>query len=229
MGILKSGASMGGMIKNYSSIWVFHADRGWNLEWKDRFLAGIEEIQNLDDPKAANYLPENFGFEKHLRIDLLMGYDENQDAHLMGFCGVFNGGRFPEGVYRILNRAYVFPNFRSPKFAALLSQYVLPKQIEEEKEKLKFIFVSREKPWGKNFLADWVTHFAPDSEWKVSEKMYQVVPKGWRKGCFQYIAYREFEPSLWKPEKIDEKTWARLEDDQSAATIQTTAIFNGVR
>jgi hypothetical protein len=148
----------------------------------------IQKILDGTDKKKSNYNLESIDLEGHLEFDLLV------DAHeqLVTFCGIYSGNRYPEGVYRILNRTYVAPAYRAQVFAGYASRFLLPAQLERCGGALKFAFVSREHHKAKYFLSHWVECLAPDRSWTLSDVMVQVQPKAFTRECFQFIAYRSF-------------------------------------
>ena len=134
------------------------------------------------------------------------------DNEIVSFAGVYNGGRYPEGVYRILNRTWVAESFRvkDGAFPFLSSKYILPVQLENLQSELKIIFVSREKPSGRLFLKRWRENQPDPSDWVLSEKMIQVVPEVYKRSCFQHICYKKFFEVKWTPVHIEEKAWHEL-------------------
>ena len=177
-------------------------------EWIVPLETLLHKISKSSDRLALNYSLENMSLKEHLSFDILL----NQVNEIISFAGVYNGGRYPEGVYRILNRTWVREDYRVKHgaFAYLTSKYILPAQFERLKNKLKVVFVSRERLTGRRFLLKWVQHQPDFSVWTVSDQFVQVVPGIEKKSCYQYICSRAFADADWKPNKISSSQWERL-------------------
>lgn len=177
-------------------------------EWKAPLHGLFEKISAQSFAKAINYLPENMDLAGHLSFDLLV--DSNN--RILSFAGVYNGGRYPEGVYRVLNRTWVSEALRVQHgaFPYLSSRLILPVQLQALAGQLKLIFVSRESLRGRLFLQKWKQN-QPDSElWNVSDKLVQVVPGVKNQSCFQFICTRNLVPVNWNPEQITTEEWSKL-------------------
>lgn len=174
-------------------------------EWQNPLFSLLETISRSSHHLAANYRLENMDLAGHLSFDLLV----NPGGQIVSFSGVYNGGRYPEGVYRILNRTWVAESERvmHGAFPFLTSKLILPVQLEQLSEKLKLVFVSREKPAAKFFLRKWRLQQPDPERWQISENMMQVVPKVNQASCFQYICFKELRPVNWQPVQITELQW----------------------
>jgi hypothetical protein len=168
----------------------------------------LNQISVGTDRLAKNYSLENIKLHEHLSFDILV----NEKNEIISFAGVYNGGRYPEGVYRILNRTWVHEQYRVSHgaFAYLTSKYILPEQLERLHDKLKLVFVSRERLSGKGFLLKWAQHQPHSEQWKVSEGLVQVVPHIEKQSCYQYICMKEFLPTSWNPKIISADEWRKL-------------------
>ncbi|MFN8792572.1 MAG: hypothetical protein ACK5Y2_14045 [Bdellovibrionales bacterium] len=183
------------------------SDGAVNTEALDRLLRDLDNLRCRASLKP-NYSLEGLEIQKALGFDVL----RRDSGEFIAMSGVLNGGRYPDGIYRVLNRAYFNPKYRTSHFStsAWASKYILPWQIEKYREKFKLIFVSRERPSGRRFLKYWVQNLAPDRSWLVSNRMVHVAPKGQGQGCFQYIAYKEYSPVTWAFNSISEQEWRLL-------------------
>lgn len=174
-------------------------------EWISRFLKKAYEISKSDDPKAQNYSEKNLDLLNHLSFDLL-AIDDN----IIAFCGIYNGHRFPTGVFRILNRCYVAPDHRVKKlgnFSQLNSQKLLPIQLQEFQQEIKLGFASREGINGHLFLEKW-SSLQKNLHWTVSDHLYHVAPQSNKSTAFQHICYygdpsylkniHHISPAVWK-------------------------------
>jgi hypothetical protein len=177
-------------------------------KWRQPLDTLLREIAAGSHRLASNYHPDHIDLAGHRSFDLLL----DRSGRIVSFCGVYNGGRYPEGVYRILNRTWVADSLRVGHgvFPFLTSKYILPVQIENLRDELKLIFVSREEPSGKFFLRKWRERQSEPQHWQVSENMIQVVPGVSKASCYQYICSRRFQPVNWNPQQIDEAQWAAL-------------------
>lgn len=160
-----------------------------------------------------NYQPEFLKIEDHLIFSALV---DNQE--ILAFSGIYNGGRYPEGVYRILNRLFVSPVFRrrhliSPKShwrVFSLINHQLPKTLDY----LDIAFVSFEKESRSKVLPAVCKHIEaiPNESWSYSSKRYRVA-SGNDKPCYQIVAWanitRKF--SEFPLESIDSRTYRQLE------------------
>ena len=196
-------------------------DRNWRVvnaftngvacdEWAPKLQQLLLKISSGPDRLAKNYTLENMYLPGHLSFDLLV----NENDEILSFCGVYNGGRYPEGIYRVLNRTWLSNDLRISHgaFPFLTSTYILPFQLKKCAADLKLIFLSRENRSGRLFLKKWQAHQPASENWSVSDKMIQVVPGVEKKSCFQFICQRSFSPVTWNSKTIDEKDWLRLKD-----------------
>ena len=178
----------------------------FSSEWQEPLLKLLEGISQSPHRLAGNYHPENMDLAGHLSFDLLV----TREGEIVSFAGVYNGGRYPEGVFRILNRTWVADSLRVQHgaFPFLTSGLILPVQLANLADDLKLIFVSREKPAAKHFLRKWRARQAEPAQWQISGKMVQVVPDVDKASCFQYICSRKLKPVEWHPAQISEVEWA---------------------
>lgn len=175
-------------------------------EYTDIFARFLETIPEYNDKLAENYTPQALMLTKHLSFDCLF----SQDNEVVAFCGVFNNGRYPDEVQRILNRTYINPKFRNYTLSGpgpiwSCTQHIVPYQLQQYDIKTAFVSVEGRK--GKSFLQRWIQR-APsrDSEWKLSKRLYQVSDAR-NKGCYQYIAY---SGDLWTDDSVTLEEWYDL-------------------
>lgn len=177
-------------------------------EWITPLEKLLQKISSGADRLAQNYSLQNMKLAEHLSFDILV----NEKNEIISFAGVYNGGRYPEGVYRILNRTWVHEDYRVQHgaFLYLTSKYILPVQLERLKEHLKLVFVSRERTTGRRFLLKWAQHQPLSHLWKVSEDFVQVVTGVEKKSCYQFICSRTFVKTDWNPKRISAEDWVKL-------------------
>lgn len=178
-------------------------------EWITPLENLLLKISSSHDRLAQNYSLENMKLQEHLSFDILV----NEKNEIISFAGVYSGGRYPEGVYRVLNRTWVHEDYRVSHgaFLYLTSKYILPLQLERLKAKLKLVFVSRERLTGRRFLLKWAQHQLEPELWKVSNDLVQVVPNIEKKSCYQYVCCYSFASSDWSPKALSPELWQKLE------------------
>jgi hypothetical protein len=158
-----------------------------NSHWLPVLENLTTEIQKSNDPKKRNYLIARLDLHRHLTFDLLV-----EGTSIVSFCGIYSGGRYPEGTYRVLNRCFVNPLYRTRtlgSFANLNSQFLLKEQLNEFKNNIELPFISREGRMGFNFLCFWAKKCAPTPGWIVSDTMVHVVPESFDSPAYQHICY----------------------------------------
>ncbi len=173
--------------------------------WVERFLNLLEKIQQSSDKKKDNYSYKKLDLLGHLSFDLL-----TLDEQIIAFCGLYSGGRYPSGAYRILNRCYVAPEFRTNKwrsFSDLNSRFLLNLQLAEYQNEVCFPFVSREGLHGGKFLEHWSRNNAPGKNWIVSNDMIHVVPKSHESSAYQFICYQSSSDFINHFNKITVDEW----------------------
>ncbi len=172
------------------------------------FYDTLAEIHCSRDSKRSNYTQDALDLTGHALFDLAV--DENKNIGT--FCGVYNGGRYPAGVYRLLNRVYVTPHFRNRHglHMALATKYLLPAQYEEICDRSDLVFVSREGALGRESLGRWLRVHWGHSAWRVHPRYVQVVPGVRNKRTFQAIAYQCIRKTDWFFEELDDAEWQML-------------------
>lgn len=174
--------------------------------WLKRVEAEAQKMSESGHKFAANYCPKRLQLESHLSFDALVLGDE-----IVTWAGLYNGGRFPPGVFRIMNRLYMNPKFRSPTCAyrPYARIKILPFQMEHYKDQIKRLILSREGSNAPYFLRRWVKYNAPDDGWQISEQMVQVAPAE-KRSCFQFIAYKDYADVDWTPRAVTPSQWESL-------------------
>lgn len=146
--------------------------------------------------------------DKHEQFDLIIN-NENKD--IMAWCGLFNGGRYPNGVFRIMNRLYINNDYRS-KYFNPFTRILYWAQRYRSRDKIKLLFLSREGEKGKRLVQNWVKRGASENGWKVSDDLIKVA-NGADKSSYQFIAYKFFDNKLiWNPPFISLSEWKELKE-----------------
>lgn len=146
----------------------------------------IERHRFLFGKNIENYT-QSLHIEKHLIFT--MGLD--MESHeLIGFSGVYNGGRYPEGVYRIFNRTFTNSKYRVyGKVPAFHSTCIFPHHFHYLKTHAKVLFFSREGFAKKSIQR--ICKSLKDitkTDWIQPKGFYKVAP-GKRKANYQKTAY----------------------------------------
>ncbi|MBC85728.1 MAG: hypothetical protein CL677_01005 [Bdellovibrionaceae bacterium] len=194
-------------LENLRVVNIVHKGEITHTGFYDQLLTLCEAIQK-EDKKGINYSPDSLRLVEHLSFDLLL----DEDERILSFCGLFNGGRYPPGVYRALNRTWFHPSVRnSGPFSFLASNYILPQQLEQCGTEISTLFISREGRFGHHFLEFWKRHQADHTNWTLSSGFVHVAPEGSTQSCYQRILKKQIRPPAWLPESIDLDTWQALE------------------
>lgn len=162
------------------------------------------KISKSGDKYAANYSFEHLELFKHKAFDVLV----DSSGELVGWCGLFNGGRYPEGVFRIMNRLYLRPEYRSSFFKPITRE-LYRRQVGRHRAGIRMLFLSRNELKGKYHLKRWIKYGAGEEGWKLSDGLVQVSPTHRQPG-FQYIAYKKWSPVDWPLRMISEDEWTEL-------------------
>jgi len=169
------------------------------------------EMASISPSLRKNYSAERLDIGEHLIYSVL-----KIDGAIKAAAGIYNGGRYPPGVFRILNRSYISPDQRlnGSLYECFLSRYILAPQIELCRDHFKYIFVSREGLTGKHFLRFWKQRCAPsDFDWQLSSNLVHVSPRGQGRGCYQYMCFADLEHGVWNPRSINETEWLERKND----------------
>jgi hypothetical protein len=167
----------------------------------------IQIIKTSNDRLMNNYTFENMKLDDHLSLDMLV--DDN--GEMICFSGLFRREPWAKGVYRISNRTYVNPKYRTNSYNFLNPSIIGPHQIEKHKEDIKFAFISRESFKGKYYFRKLKRSVPFYNDWTISNKMMHVVPNGIDKSSYQYIIYKNYTDYEINPiDGITEDEWREL-------------------
>ncbi|MCJ8277221.1 MAG: hypothetical protein HRT44_03830 [Bdellovibrionales bacterium] len=175
----------------------------------DKVRSKCKTIAEGTDKYALNYQFHKLELKRHKAFDLLL----NQEGEIAGWCGLFNGGRYPDGVFRIMNRLYLDPKYRKPFFAPYTRQLYF-QQKERCADSIKLLFLSRNELKGKYHVKRWAKYNSGEEGWKVSDQLVKVA-KGEDQMSYQYIAYKEYKPVEWNLRSVTEEEWLKLPKDLS--------------
>lgn len=158
-----------------------------------KYLIQLQEISLAsNDVYKDNYKIENLKLEGHLALDCLV----DQSDKIFALAGVFNGGRYPAGVYRVLNRLWAREDVRTGQGNPFLTKLFLVDHLSEFSNEIETAFVSIQGEKGRKFLSNfWINTQAPDwgTQWKMYPSIVKVAPCE-QQSCYQYVAYNEKNP-----------------------------------
>lgn len=156
------------------------------------FLSDFQKCLKPTDKLAENYSIANLHIEEHEMFDAL--YTDN--GEFVACTGIFTRAPWPSGMFRLLNRTYFNPRFRTGHgFAYFASDYLLPGQIERCHCPLDFTFVSRQGVNGGNFLKKLQRRPFFSQHYRVSDNYVQVA-LGIDEKSFQKILYYKKNPAF---------------------------------
>jgi hypothetical protein len=180
----------------------------------DEFEQVREICLQEDNWLRYNYTKDNLKIEDHTGFGVVYRKDTHEPM-VMG--GVFNDGRWPSNVGRMLNRAYVFPNYRSRTLSELtvafkiLHHHLIFPLIAVNKYDLYFqTMQNREKP-SKRWWDVWKAAMAgaAPSVWTECPGYLQTCHWPVKK-CWQNFVYHETVPGsfvCWDPKIINHTQW----------------------
>lgn len=182
----------------------------------------FERVRQLclaeDNWLRDNYTKDNLRLEQHKAY--CVAYRQGTDEPMV-MGGVFNDGRWPGNVGRMLNRAYVFPRFRSRTLSELTVAFkilhhhvIYPLMAATDCDVYFQTMQNRVKPT-KGWWQVWKQAMAGAAPglWIEQEGYIQTCPWPVQK-CWQNFVYHERHAGAfahWAPEVIDHNQWASLE------------------
>lgn len=117
-----------------------------------------------------------------------------EGGQFVACTGIFSRPAWPPGMFRLLNRTFFNPHFRTKNgFSFFASDYLLPSQIERCKSALDFTFVSRQGVNGGNFLKKLQQRPFFREHYVVSDDYIQVAA-GLDQFSFQKILFYKKNP-----------------------------------
>lgn len=180
----------------------------YHEETAELLYSSLERSSLNSDRLARNYKRETLRIEDHDIFHAL--FCPGSDS-FVSFCGVLNAGRYPPGCFRILNRAFVFPQYRvKSAYSFINSRLIMPAQLKLLGNNFEFLFVSREGPKGYLSLRQWTQKMGLQSHWRVDERFFHVAPEGRDSSCFQNVAYHSKSSLGFPLPHLELDHWHRL-------------------
>jgi len=163
---------------------------------------------------GKNYTAENLKVEEH--TGFCVAYKNGTDEPMV-MGGVFNDGRWPANIARMLNRAYVFPKYRSRSQSELttafkfLHHHVIFPLIEVNNYDSYFMTMqNRDRP-SKRWWEAWKKSMRDSSNnyWTEAEGYVQTCPFNVQK-CWQNFVYHDMVPNTFNLNTITQDEWLLL-------------------
>lgn len=181
----------------------------------DEFELVREKCLQEDNWLRKNYTKENLVIEDHAGFCVIYQAETNEPI-VMG--GVFNDGRWPKNIARMLNRAYVFPTMRRRSIRQLIAGYellhehmIFPLMEINNFDSYFITMQNREKKETKEWWNIWKYTFnkASNNFWSESEGYIQTCPHMVQK-CWQNFVYKEIVPNSFALPTISQQEWDSL-------------------
>ena len=171
----------------------------------DLFLQQLENIQHSEDELKDNYLLDRMDLPNHKSLDMLLDGD-----NVVCFSGLYHRPSWPSGFYRISNRTYVVPKYRTSSYNFINPSNIGPFQVERYKSDIRLAFISRENAKGRFYFKKLQRVVDYYTDWNISDRMVQLVNSE-SKSSYQYIIHKSFgQSSLSEFKSISEQQWREL-------------------
>lgn len=162
-----------------------------------------------------NYTSDSLILEQHTGYGVVYQTSTNKPM-VMG--GVFNDGRYPNNVAKMINRLYTFPDYRM-KFVDMTDGFrvtcsLINKLIEINNYDCYLITMQNRPRGGKRWWDIWLNHMsiASNNQWTTGLGYIQTCPHNVQK-CWQNFVYKELTPGVftkWNPKIISDNEWEHL-------------------
>jgi hypothetical protein len=172
-----------------------------------QLLSLISDIQLSNDHLKANYTVDSLDLNGHKSFDVLLA--ENCD--IICFSGLYHRNTWPDGFYRISNRTYVVPKYRTTTYNFFNPFFIGPFQIAKYHADIKTAFISRELPKSRFYFKRLQKSVPYYNNWKVSNNMVQLSNSN-QPTSFQYIIHNGSVEDINQFNSITEDEWKFLKD-----------------
>lgn len=180
----------------------------------------FEEIRDLcleeDNWLRYNYIKENLKIEEHSGYGIIFQLSTGEPM-VMG--GIFNDGRYPKNIAKMINRLYTFPKFRMTQSDMTDGFRVTCKLIDELiaiNNYDCYLITMQNRPHrpSKAWWTTWVRHMeiASDSSWILGNGYIQTCSHDVQK-CWQNFVYKDIVLDTfnnWQPKIINHDQWMTL-------------------
>jgi hypothetical protein len=159
-----------------------------------------------------NYTKENLVIEDHKGYCVVYNA-ETHEPIVMG--GVYNDGRWPSNIGRMLNRAYVFPYMRRKSVRQLIEGYrmlhdhmIFPLIAANNFDCYFITMQNRDKKPTKEWWNVWKYTFnkGGNNFWTESTGYVQTCPHMVQK-CWQNFIYKEIVPNTFNLSTLSQDDW----------------------
>lgn len=162
-----------------------------------------------------NYTKDNLKIEDHYGYGVVYQISTGQPM-VMG--GVFNDGRYPKNIAKMINRLYTFPKFRmthtdmTDGFRVTCS--LIERLINDNDFDCYLITMQNRPRGGKRWWDIWKHHMdiASQHKWQHGDGYIQTCPWAVQK-CWQNYVYRNLKDmtfETWNPTIISHNDWIAL-------------------
>lgn len=179
----------------------------------------FEHVRDLclleDNWLRYNYTKDNLKIEDHYGYGVVYQTSTGQPM-VMG--GVFNDGRYPKNIAKMINRLYTFPKFRmthtnmTDGFRVTCS--LIERLINDNDFDCYLITMQNRPRGGKRWWDIWKHHMdiASQLKWQHGDGYIQTCPWAVQK-CWQNYVYRNLKDmtfETWNPTIISHNDWIAL-------------------
>jgi len=176
-----------------------------NQEMYDLFLQQLENIQQSEDKLKDNYLLDRMDLPNHKSLDMLFNGND-----IVCFSGLYHRPSWPSGFYRISNRTYVVPKYRTSSYSFINPSNIGPFQIDRHKADIRLAFISRENAKGRFYFKKLQRVVKYYADWNISDRMVQLVNSEFQ-SSYQYIIHKSFsKSSVSEFKSVSEQQWREL-------------------
>jgi hypothetical protein len=179
----------------------------------------FEKVRELcleeDNWLRNNYTKENLVIEDHNGYGVVY---QTSTGKPMVMGGVFNDGRYPSNVAKMVNRLYTFPEFRM-KPTDMTDGFRVTCSLIDALEKVNnydiYLITMQNRPGGgKRWWDVWCKHMgiASNKKWTLGAGYIKTCPHDVQK-CWQNFVYCETQIgsyATWSPKTITHTEWMAM-------------------
>jgi len=180
----------------------------------------FEEIRKLclqdNNWLSYNYTKENLIVEDHNGYAVAFQKDTNEPIIM---AGVYNNGRYPKNIARMVNRLYTFPKFRTNRsniidgFKLAHNNIIFP-LMEVNDFDCYFITMQNRPKSSKGWWEIWKKAMQDSSNNYWTETTGYIQTCGWDvQKCWQNFIYKDIKSGTfknWNPCVITDKEWLSM-------------------
>jgi hypothetical protein len=185
-------------------------------ESSDEFEAVRDVCLQDSNWLSYNYTKENLVIEDHNGYAVAYAKDSNEPIIM---AGVYNNGRYPNNVARMVNRLYTFPKFRTNIRNMVLGfklahEFIINPLIKTNTFDMYFITMQNRPKYSKGWWNVWKNAMQDSSNnyWTEADGYIQTHNHNVQK-CWQNFIYKDIVPGtfqMWNPKIIMHDEWLAL-------------------